>query len=160
MQAPSRLLTVSVSVAALSISVIGATGMRKLPSGASVDSVAVVKVVNEFHAALTAGDNAKALGLLAPDAIILESGAIESRAEYAAHHLPEDIEFAKAVGSVPGTLQVTVDGMSAWTAATSTTQGQFKGRAINSIGAESMILTQRDGKWRIRSIHWSSRKGA
>ena len=158
MQGPFRLLLVSVSVAAISISAIGATGMRTVPSATSVDSVAVAKVVNEFHAALSAGDNAKALSLLAPDAVILESGGIESRAEYAAHHLPEDIEFTRAVPSVPGTLQVTVDGKSAWTAGTSTTAGQFKGRTINSVGAESMVLTKRDGKWRIRSIHWSSRK--
>ena len=104
------------------------------------------------------GDKAKALSLLAPDAVILESGGIESRAEYASHQLPEDIEFEKAVSSTRGALQVTVSGTSAWTAATSTTHGQFKGRAINSAGAESIVLTKRDGVWRIRSIHWSSRK--
>lgn len=158
MKAPVRLLMVSASVAALGASVIGAAGTPKLPSSTAVDSIAVTKVVNEFHTALSSADNAKALSLLASDAVILESGGIESRAEYVSHHLPEDIEFAKAVGSSRGTLQVTIDGTSAWTAATSTTQGQFKGRAINSVGAESMVLTKRDGGWRIRSIHWSSRK--
>lgn len=158
MKAPVRLLMISASVATLAISAIGATATPKSPISTAVDSIPVAKVVNEFHTALSTGDNAKALSLLAPDAVILESGGIESRAEYISHHLPGDIEFAKAVGSSRGTLHVTVDGTSAWTAATSTTQGQFKGRAINSVGAESMVLTKRKGGWRIRSIHWSSRK--
>ena len=158
MRATVRLLMVPVCLAAFAIFALGASSAPRFPSASAADSIAVEKVVNDFHAALSTGDNAKALSLLAPDAVILESGGIESRAEYASHHLPEDIEFAKAVGSSPGTLQVTVDGMSAWTAATSTTQGQFKGRAINSVSAESMVLTKRDGGWRIRSIHWSSRR--
>ena len=153
-----RLIVVSGSVAALTLSVIGATGTRKLPSSTAADSVAVARVVNEFHAALSTGDNAKAVSLLSTDAVILESGGIESRAEYISHHLPEDIEFAKAVSSKQGTLRVTVDGASAWTSATSTTEGQFKGRAINSVGAESMVLTKHDSRWQIRSIHWSSRR--
>ena len=160
MKAPARLLLISASVATLAVTALGATVTSRLPSSTSADSIAVAKVVNEFHAALSAGDSAKALSLLATDAVILESGGIESRAEYASHHLPEDIEFAKAVPSSHEALQVTVDGISAWTVATSTTQGQFKGRTINSVGAESMVLTKRDNKWRIRSIHWSSRKRA
>ena len=52
-----------------------------------------------FHAALAAGDSAAALALLAPDAVVLESGEVETRAEYAAHHLAADIEFSRAVPS-------------------------------------------------------------
>jgi ketosteroid isomerase-like protein len=43
--------------------------------------------VAAYHAALSAGDAAAAEALLAPDAIVLESGFVESRAEYLAHHL-------------------------------------------------------------------------
>lgn len=153
-----RLIGVSATLTALTLSAIGATGVPKIPSSTTVDSASVVKIVNEFHAALSTGDNAKAVSLLAADAVILESGGIESRAEYISHHLPEDIEFAKAVRTSQGTIRVTVDGKSAWTSATSSTEGQFKGRPINSVGAESIVLTKRDGRWRIRSIHWSSRK--
>lgn len=153
-----RLLLVCATVPALTLSVIGATGMRRRPVPAPVDSIAVANVVNQFHAALSKGDTAKAVSLLATDAVILESGGIESRAEYISHHLPEDIEFAKAVNSRQGTIRVTVDGRSAWTSATSSTEGHFKGRAINSVGAESMVLTKNESRWRIRSIHWSSRR--
>ena len=122
------------------------------------DSVAVAKAVNDFHAALSKGDSSSALVLLSNDAVILESGAVEARSEYRSHHLPADIEFAKAVKGKRGPLQVTVRGTVAWTAGTTETMGEFKGRAINSTGAESMVLTKEAAGWRIRSIHWSSRR--
>jgi ketosteroid isomerase-like protein len=128
------------------------------PNATHADSVAVAKVVTDFHAALAKGDSVAALRLLASDAIILESGAVERRPEYRSHHLPADIEFAKTVSAKRGPLQVTVKGTAAWTAATSEAKGEFKGRVIDSTGAESMILTKEAAGWRIRSIHWSSRK--
>jgi ketosteroid isomerase-like protein len=122
------------------------------------DSATVAKVVNDFHHALSTGDSATALRLLSNDAVILESGDIETRSEYRSHHLPADIEFAKAVASKRGPLQVNVKGSVAWTAGKNTTRGEFKGRPIDSTGAESMTLTKEATGWKIRSIHWSSRK--
>jgi len=152
------LLTIPLLVAAIAASRVAADGASPIVSGIHADSMAVAKVVNDFHDALSKGDSAKALRLLAGDAVILESGGVERRSEYRSHHLPEDINFAKAVGSSRGSLEVRVEGTTAWTAATSTTKGEFKGRSIDSIGAESMVLTKDAAGWRIRSIHWSSRK--
>ena len=121
------------------------------------DSSAVAAAVNEYHHALESGDSVKALSLLADDAVILESGGIETRAEYRSHHLSGDIDFARAVKSVRSPLKTSVNGMTAWTYGTSTTQGNFNGRAINSGGAESMILSKDSKGWKIRQIHWSSR---
>ena len=121
------------------------------------DSAAVAATVQRFHAALAAGDSAAALALLAPDAVILESGGIESRDEYRAHHLPADIGFARAVPSQRGATRVKVQGSVAWAVTSSTTQGTYRERAINSTGAELMVLTREPDGWRIRSIHWSSR---
>lgn len=121
------------------------------------DSAAVAQTVHRYHAALSAGDSAAALALLAPDAVILESGGVESRAEYRSHHLPADIEFARAVRSEQGPIRVRVQGDAAWATSTSTTQGEFRGRAINSAGAELMVLMRTQQGWRITAIHWSSR---
>jgi ketosteroid isomerase-like protein len=121
------------------------------------DSSAVAAVVDSYHKALASGDSTSALNLLAPDAVILESGGMETRAEYRSHHLPGDIGFARGVKSIRGPLKVTLNGTTAWTSSTSTTQGEFNGRAINSVGAESVVLTKSGTSWRIRSIHWSSR---
>jgi ketosteroid isomerase-like protein len=124
---------------------------------ASGDSAAVAKVVNDYHAALSSGDSLKAISLLTPDAVILESGGIETVAEYRSHHLASDIAFAKAVKSERSPVIVRVAGNTAWTSSTSVTQGTFNGRAVNTSGAESMVLVKDGGTWRIRSIHWSSR---
>lgn len=127
------------------------------PQPASGDSAAVAAAVHRYHAALAAGDSAAALALLAPDAVILESGGVESRAEYRSHHLSADIEFARAVRSEQGPVRVRVKGDVAWASSTSTSQGQFRGRAINSAGAELMVLVRTPQGWRIAAIHWSSR---
>jgi ketosteroid isomerase-like protein len=121
------------------------------------DSAAVAAVVERYHRALAAGDSTGALALLAPDAIILEAGGVETRAEYRSHHLAGDIEFARAVRSQRGPVRVRVRGDVAWATSTSTTEGQFRERAINSAGAELMVLTRTPRGWRISAIHWSSR---
>jgi len=148
-----------VSAAATAVALLtAAVRNTNVPSqSVNSDSSAVAAVVDSYHKALSSGDSALALGFLADDAVILESGGLETRAEYRSHHLPADIAFARAVRSVSGPLKVTLNGATAWTSSTSTTQGEFNGRPINSIGAESMVLTRSGASWRIRSIHWSSR---
>jgi ketosteroid isomerase-like protein len=125
--------------------------------GAMGDSAAVAAVVAKYHDALARGDSAAALALLADDAVILESGGVETRAEYRSHHLPGDINFAKAVPSKRGGVHVKVHGDVAWTTATNTTQGDMNGRAVNSSGAELMVLVRTPAGWKISAIHWSSR---
>ena len=126
-------------------------------SPARDDSSAVARTVQQFHQALESGDSTAALSLLAPDAVIQESGGVESRADYRNHHLPGDIKFARAVKSVRGPVAVTVQGDVAWASSTSSTQGTYGERAINSTGAELMVLSRMNGQWRIRAIHWSAR---
>jgi len=120
------------------------------------DSLAVARTVERFHQALAAADSAGALALLAPDVVIQESGGEETRADYRAHHLAADIEFARAVRSRQGPIRVRVRGDVAWAVSTSITQGELRGRAIDSAGAELMVLTRAPGGWRIAAIHWSS----
>ena len=122
------------------------------------DSAVIVAVVEAFHAALAAGDSAGALALLAPDAVILESGDLESRAEYAAHHLGADMAFVRAVPSTRITAEVFQDGSAAWVASVTTSKGVYLGREISSQGAELMVLSRTSAGWRIRAIHWSSRR--
>lgn len=121
------------------------------------DSADVVATVERFHAALAAGDSATVLSLLAPDAVILEGGGIETVAEYRGHHLPADIAFAQATRRERGPIQVKVRGDVAWAASTSIVQGDFRGRPINSAGAELVVFTRTPEGWRISAIHWSSR---
>ena len=111
-----------------------------------------------FYDLLGRGDSAAAARLLASDATVLESGDLETRAEYLAHHIGADIEFAKAVPSKRTIRQVVRQGNVVWLAATSTSSGQFENRPIDSRGAELMVLSKVESGWRIRAIHWSSHR--
>ena len=123
----------------------------------SSDSTAVANAVDRFHQALASADSATAMDLLAPDAIVLESGGMETREEYRSHHLSADIVFAQAVARARGPLRVVVRGDVAWVASTSTINGEYRGQTIDSTGAELMVLTRRSDAWQISAIHWSSR---
>lgn len=120
------------------------------------DSAAVIGVVERFHQALAAGDSATALSLLAPNAVILESGGLETLAEYRKHHLPADITFARAVPSTRELVRAVVQGDAAWVTSTSTTRGTYRDRAVDSAGAELMVLSLEPDGWRISAVHWSS----
>lgn len=122
------------------------------------DSADVAAAVTRFHAALASGDSTGVLALLTEDVVVLEAGGIESRADYRAHHLPADIEFARAIKSERGAVQVKVKGDVAWAVTATTTVGTFHERAVNSAGAELMVLVRTAAGWRIAAIHWSSRR--
>lgn len=145
----------------LGISLLFAVGLHSAPLPAQqtppADSAAVVEAIERFHAALASGDTATAIALLAPDAVILESGGIESRAEYLSHHLEADIKFAKAVSRERGEIRVRVHGAVAWASSTSISRGTIRDREINSQGAELMVLHRTADGWQIEAIHWSSR---
>lgn len=58
---------------------VGGPPSGAMPSAES-DSAAVAAVVDRFHAALASGDTAAVVSILAHDAVIMESGGVESRA--------------------------------------------------------------------------------
>lgn len=122
------------------------------------DSAVIVRTVFRFHSALERGDANTARNLLARDLRVLEGGEVETREQYLAHHLVADIEFAKAVRGTSTPVAYTREGNIAWVVSTSTTSGSFRGRAVNSIGAELIILSRTISGWQIRAIHWSSAK--
>ena len=141
-----------IAVACLFFSVYGDTVAQ--PS--APEAVAAQAVVRAFHEALRRGDAAAVQRLLAADAVVLESGQMESREEYLRHHLSADIEFAKAAPSKVTASEALVSGQVAWVRSTSVSQGKFRDRAIKLNGAELVVLTRGATAWEIRAIHWSS----
>jgi uncharacterized GH25 family protein/ketosteroid isomerase-like protein len=123
----------------------------------ATDSADVVQTVRRLDQLLESGDSLGVMALLTDDAVVLESGGIESRAEYRSHHLASDIEFSRAVKSEDTIRRVAVRGNAAWVASTSTAQGTFRGRAVNTASAELVTLVRTPAGWRISAIHWSSR---
>ena len=143
-----RLIVVNFYLVLLLASTLGATAGESTPA----------TTIDAFHDALRRGDAKAAMELLAPDAMILESGSAETRAEYERHHLQEDIDFARATTTERSSLKIQQDGNVAWTTAIAKTTGAFKDRKIDSTGVEMIVLTKGDSGWRIRAIHWSSRR--
>lgn len=157
----SRLLAyVGVALLALTLPLPGAAQEATAPgTGAAQasDSAGIADVVGGFHDALANGDSARALALLAPEARILEGGAIETVEEYASGHLPADMAFAAAVPRERGPRQVMIHGDVAWAMSTSAARGTYRDREIGSRGAELVVLSRHEEGWRIEAIHWSSR---
>ena len=121
------------------------------------DLAAIRAVVDGYHVALSSGDRETVESLLAEEVVVMESGGSEDRAHYIEHHLPGDMAFAAAVERTRGELDVQVMGDVAWVSSTSSTRGAYRGREVDSLGAELMVLARQDGEWRIRAIHWSAR---
>lgn len=149
----------SICVVSLSLTIAGtADSSHAQPSqGSGADSAAVAAIVDQYHQALVSGDSAGASSLLAPTAVVLEGGGLETKAEYLSHHLPADIAFAQAVTRERGPMAVTVRGDAAWVVSTSRVKGEFRDREVDSRGAELMVLARTPDGWRITAIHWSSR---
>ena len=156
-------LAVSAAAAATAVASIGTAAASSVPIEVSYegpDSVAAVATVTAFRTALASGDSAAVLRLLAPDVVIVEAGGVETLADYRAHHLPGDIAYARALPGVHTLKNVVVSGDVAWVTSTSVTEGQYNGRAVNSAGAELIVLARAKGgaPWMIRAVHWSSRR--
>ncbi len=128
-------------------------------TGAPASSEAeVIAVVESFYDAMRSGNAAGAMRVIAPDATFLESGGLETRAEYEANHLPADIEFEGAVTGKRGPWRVTFEGDTAWMNALTEYEGTFKDAPVNFVSAQLVVLARDSGDWQIRTIHWSSRR--
>jgi ketosteroid isomerase-like protein len=145
---------------ALVIAALGVTTAQALaqdPQAAPEESAAIRSVVEGFKAALAAGDSTAALGYLHPDLVVYEGGHAESLAEYRAGHLAADMEFAAAVETTALTQGLVVRPDMALWVSESETKGEFRGRAIDSRGTETIVLVRTDDGWKILHVHWSSR---
>ena len=118
----------------------------------------VSAVVDGFHKSLSNGDRAAALALLDERVQIYEQGWVErSSAEYGSHHLDDDIEFSRATTQTTTARSGLANGDQAYVATEGRNTGTFRGKAIDSVTLETVVLHRLDGKWRITHIHWSSR---
>lgn len=122
-----------------------------------VNESEVTAVLESFYGAMKKGDTAAAMQDIAPDAIFVESGKLETRAEYEMNHLPADIQFEAQVTGKRGPWRVRSQGDTAWVIATTEYDGTFDGRPVAFVSGQLAVLTRADGKWSIQSIHWSSR---
>jgi Domain of unknown function (DUF4440) len=114
---------------------------RKRTGAAQTAADSAAAAERLFREAPAHGDSVAAIALLAPDAMILESGGIETREEYRSH-LPADITFAGAVPATGESSQVRIEREIAWVVSTSRTAGTFQGRPVKSQAAELVVLSR------------------
>lgn len=121
------------------------------------DSAAIAGVVTSFHRMLASADTIGVMGLLAPEVLIIEGGAIETRDEYRTHHLAADFAATAANPSLTTITRVTAAGDQAWVVSTSTGKRDVRGQTMESISVELMVLRRLNGNWAIAALDWSSR---
>ena len=137
--------------------IVAALGLGLGGSAFAAPPAAPAAVVDAFHAALARGDTRAAGALIADDALIFEEGHAErSKAEYAAQHLPADAEFSHAVRASVTRRTSRTDGAMAWVSSEGRLTGTFKGKAVNRVTTETMLLRRVGPAWKIVHIHWSS----
>jgi len=128
------------------------------PASGPEAEAAVTAALDKFYGAMKTGDTVTAMSMLAPDALFVEGGRLETRDEYEKNHLPLDINFEKQVTGKRGPLRITVHGDTAWAIAVTVFEGTFDGGPVNIESAQLAVLTREPDEWKIRSIHWSSRR--
>lgn len=122
------------------------------------DSAAVVTAVQQFHAALTAGDSARAVAMLSNDVVVLESGSIQTRAEYLSHHLGADMKASKGSKATRNVVHVRLVGEAAFVVSKTVSPPSGADNSTGSEMAELMVLARTASGWSIRAVHWSSRR--
>jgi ketosteroid isomerase-like protein len=121
-------------------------------------AAAAAATVDAFHAALRAGETAKAAALLADDVLVFEAGSAEaSKSIYSAQHLPADAAFAKTAEETVLRRSGQSGGGMAWIASEGLTRTRRGDAVVERLTAESMILRRTAAGWRIVHVHWSSR---
>lgn len=122
------------------------------------DTASAGAVLDAFHKAMVSGDSKRVMSLLAPDALVVEAGTVQTRSEYESEHLAEDIAFARALPGNQTSRKIQEVGEAAWVTSTFRVTGRFRDHAIDNRAAETAVLTRTVGGWRIRTLHWSSHK--
>jgi len=149
-----RCLLAFLAAAAL---VMGPVRLRAQAAGSPAERQ-VHAAVDSFTHALARGDSAAALRWLHPALVVYESGYVDDLAHYRREHLPADIAYLHDVRVRTTTSTVTVSGAMALYTAQTESSGTHDGKAVHGHGTETIVLLRTPAGWRIRHIHWSSRR--
>ena len=121
----------------------------------------VLAVIDAFHRALAEGDSARVLSALHAGVTIYEAGHAENLEQYRSGHLASDLEFARGVRSTVVDEWVGMSEGHSIVGRVYSAKGTFREREVDALTTETMFLVQQDaGEWRIRHIHWSSRRAS
>ena len=111
------------------------------------------QVAAAFHQALQAGDRNAVLALMSPDVSVSETGHTQTRDEYAAGHLDEDIAFLKNAQAKLVSMVSMLTGDSALVGSDSEIRMDSKGLRRSR---ELLTLKRENGSWKIVVVRWQS----
>ena len=120
------------------------------------ESTAAAQTVTAFHQALRAGDAKAVRAMLADDVLIVEGNGVERSAdEYASHHMLADMKFMAAVQVEALEHQTKVLGKVAYSVSRSQLTGEYKGKPVDVVSKETLVLVDNGDGWKIVHVHWS-----
>jgi|GEM_PF-307712 len=114
-----------------------------------------VTAVDEFHQALAGGNGEVALALLHDKATLLEEGQVQSKQEYAEHHLGEDMKFMAQAQSERLSREQRVEGRQATVTTRNHLTGTYEGTPVDVVLDETVSLYQTGNGWIITHVQWS-----
>lgn len=117
----------------------------------------VISVALGLHAALAAGDSARATSPLADDAVTLEASRIENREEDRSSHMGHATEHWAAVRRERGPFTGAVMG-DAGAHSTLVVEGRRGDSDVDLEAAELVVLSRGADGWIIRAVHGSTRR--
>ena len=114
-------------------------------------------IADAFHEALRTRDRAKIAALMAPDAILFETGYAElTRDDYLKNHLGDDVDFSSVTDYQVIRRSVFMDGQSAWVLTQARIRGMYADQGVDLDQTETMILRRKPDGWEIVHLHWSA----
>lgn len=119
------------------------------------------ETVDAFHDAIGKADPARVLELLAPQATFFEQGFAElSRDQWIGNQLKDTMAFYQVTARRTDRRETKQVGDAAWVLSTVITTGNVDGQKLELEGAETAILQQEGGAWKIVHLHWSAHEKA
>ncbi|MFS8063072.1 MAG: nuclear transport factor 2 family protein [Luteimonas sp.] len=117
-----------------------------------------VMVVNNFMAALSAGNFAAAREFLDPGVVVITNGSMRaSRDEYMAQQSKADAGYLQKAQRQMLRRDARAGANFAWVISEKLFRMQGGDKASALVTSETMLLAKADAGWKIVHIHWSSR---
>ncbi|MBI3288083.1 MAG: nuclear transport factor 2 family protein [Elusimicrobia bacterium] len=121
---------------------------------------AVLAAVSAYRSAIAVGSLDKLAAIVEPDLSVQEGMHLNRGwADYRDNHIgPEMKEWKEFRVTDPSTVEVTVAGDWAYVLSRATYTIVLPGKAVVLDSAETFVLRRREGAWRVRHVHSSSKK--
>ena len=120
------------------------------------DAISPTQVADQFDQAIKDGNTDLMRKILDDNVLIYEAGKVEaSLEEYASHHMEADIAFMSQMEKTVLSRKAFEHDDMAVVSTQYKMRGDYKGRFIDKITMETLVLKKYDGAWKVIHIHWS-----